>query len=49
MTTNGGSTTPLPAPHRSGLAWGEVEGNEHWQFCLQIAQEIINAAQAYAR
>jgi len=28
--------------------WGEVEGNEHWQFCEEIVRQIINAAQAYA-
>lgn len=29
--------------------WSDVVGNEHWKFCEQLANEIINAAQAYGR
>ena len=44
-----GAPMPTTAPEPYEYAWGEVEGNEHWQFCSEIVTQIINAAQAYSR
>ena len=38
-----------PPSDERGKLWGEVEHTEHYQFCEQIAVEIIRAAQAYSR
>lgn len=29
--------------------FGDVMGNEHWSFCLEIARMMVACAQAYAR
>lgn len=40
---------PQPPMDERGELWGEVEGNEHWEFCSAIVDQTINAAQAYSR
>lgn len=35
---------PKPTCEQGVLVWGEIECTEHWQFCQQIAKEIINAS-----
>lgn len=34
-----------PIPTQDGRAmWGDVEGNDHWNFCAEIVDLIISAA-----
>lgn len=33
---------PVPFDDKIGWLWGEVEHNEHFQFCKLIATRIIN-------
>jgi hypothetical protein len=45
-----GAEQPPEEEHATGgRLWGEVEHTAHYQFCEQIAVEIIRAAQAYSR
>ncbi len=38
---------PQPDSDERGKLWGDVETNDAYVFCEQIALEIIRAAQAY--
>ncbi len=40
---------PMPPKENGSYLWGDVEGNEHWEFCEAIVRMAINAAQAYSR
>jgi hypothetical protein len=37
---------PLPSTHDGWYQWGDVEGNDHWQFCAAIVALIDAAAEA---
>jgi len=39
---------PQPDSDERGKLWGDVETNDAYIFCEQIALEIIRAAQAYS-
>jgi hypothetical protein len=40
---------PRP-PRQDGVEmWGDVDGNEHWEFCAAVVDMMATIGQAYAR
>jgi hypothetical protein len=37
---------PMPPMEDGFYMWGDVEGNDHWAFCEEIAAAILNAQRA---
>ncbi len=39
---------PFPPTDGGDYMWGDVEGNDHWNFCEAIARQIVlNSARLY--
>jgi hypothetical protein len=37
---------PLPPKDFGGYMWGEVAGNDHWEFCAAIVDTVIRISKA---
>ena len=40
---------PRPPREDGDEMWGDVEGNQHWEFCAAIVDMMTTIGQAYAR